>query len=108
MKKNLIFSAIAVIALLIPSNATAAKHNVRHEHKAKARTEMRLAHGKTAKVTHVKHMAHRPIMGARFDRRPVNGRFITLNRNRLWLADGILYRLITTPTGIVYVVVGYW
>ena len=99
MKTNFILSAFAALALLIPCNAAARKH----------RTEMRLAHHRPA--PHMRHMtrvAHRPGMGARFDRRPVHGRFVTMNRERLWLADGVLYRLVRTPHRTVYVVVGYW
>ena len=50
--------------------------------------------------------AYRPSMGARYVHRPV-GRFITHNRERLLLADGVLYREVRTPHGFVYIVVGY-
>jgi hypothetical protein len=108
MKTNFILSAFAALALLIPCNAAARDHR-RPGDMGKHRTEMRLAHHRPA--PHMRHMtrvAHRPGMGARFDRRPVHGRFVTMNRERLWLADGVLYRLVRTPHRTVYVVVGYW
>ena len=46
-------------------------------------------------------------MGSRFIHRPAYGRFITHNRERLLLADGVLYREVRTPNGFVYIVVGY-
>ena len=49
---------------------------------------------------------YRPSMEARYVHRPV-GRFITHNRERLLLADGVLYREVRTPHGFVYIVVGY-
>lgn len=108
MKTNFILSAIAALALLIPGNA-AARDNRHHGNMGKHRTEMRLAHNRPAPhMRHMKHVAHRPSMGARFNHRPVHGRFITMNRERLWLADGVLYRQVRTPHRTVYVVVGYW
>ena len=91
-----------MMAMLMPGNAAARDNKARPSGRdRKPRTEMRLAHNRPV-------VAHRPSMGARFDRRPVHGRFININRERLWLADGILYRAMNTPRGIVYVVVGYY
>ena len=53
------------------------------------------------------HIAHRPEVGKRFTHRPAGGKFIIINRERLWTANGVLYRMIPTRTGIVYVVAGY-
>ena len=95
MKTKVLLSAIATIALLMPSTAMASNHRHRHEAKPKPRIEHRM------------HVAHRPAIGKRFSHRPVNGKFIIVNRERLWTADGVLYRMISTRTGNVFVVVGY-
>ncbi|MBR5726648.1 MAG: hypothetical protein IKX56_07945 [Muribaculaceae bacterium] len=95
MKTKVLLSAIATIALLMPSTAMASNHRNRHEAKPKPRIEHRM------------HVAHRPAIGTRFSHRPVNGKFIIVNRERLWTADGVLYRMIPTRTGNVFVVVGY-
>ena len=95
MKTKILLSAIATIALLMPSTAMASNHKHRHEAKPKARIE------------HKMHVAHRPAIGTRFSHRPVNGKFIIVNRERLWTADGVLYRMISTRHGVVYVVKGY-
>ena len=87
-------SVIATIALLMPSTAMASNHKNRHEARPKARIEHRM------------HVAHRPAVGMRFSHRPVNGKFIIVNRERLWVADGVLYRMISTRTGTVFVVAG--
>ena len=96
MKTNILLSAIATIALLLPSTAMASNHN-KHRHEAKPK----------ARIEHRMHVAHRPAIGARFSHRPVSGKFIIVNRERLWTADGVLYRMISTRTGNVFVVVGY-
>ena len=95
MKTKVLLSAIATIALLMPSTAMASNHKHRHEAKPKARIEYRM------------HVAHRPAVGKRFSHRPVNGKFIIVNHERLWTVDGVLYRMIKTRTGTVFVVVGY-
>ena len=95
MKTKVLMSVIATIALLMPSTAMASNHKHRHEAKPKARIE------------HKMHVAHRPAVGMRFSHRPVNGKFIIVNRERLWVADGVLYRMISTRTGTVFVVAGY-
>ena len=95
MKTKILLSAIAAIALLVPSTATASNHKHRHEAKPKPRIERRM------------HVAHRPAIGTRFSHRPVKGTFIIINRERLWTANGVLYRMIPTRTGTVYVVTGY-
>ena len=60
---------------------------------------------------------HRPMMGARFVHRPMTGasfinypavgRYVTINRERLWLSDGVLYKVIRSRNTITYIVVGY-
>lgn len=95
MKTKVILSVFAAIALLMPSTAMASNHKHRHEAKPKARIEHRM------------HVAHRPAVGTRFSHRPVNGKFIIVNRERLWTADGVLYRMIQTRTGTIFVVAGY-
>ena len=88
-------SAIATIALLMPSTAMASNHKHRHEAKPKARIEHRM------------HIAHRPAVGTRFSHRPAKGKFIIVNRERLWTANGVLYRMVPTRKGTVFVVVGF-
>ena len=65
MKTKVLLSAIATIALLMPSTAVASNNKHRHEAKPKARIEHRM------------HVAHRPAVGKRFSHRPVNGKTIT-------------------------------
>ena len=88
-------SVIATIALLVPSTAMASNNKHRHEVRPKARIE------------HKMHIAHRPAIGTRLSHRPLHGKFIIVNRERLWTADGVLYRMIATRNGTVYVVAGY-
>ena len=53
------------------------------------------------------HVAHRPAIGTRFSHRPAKGKLIIVNRERMWTADGVLYRMIPSRRGTVYVVAGY-
>ena len=96
MKAKVLMSVIATIAVLMPSTAMASNHS-KHRHEAKPK----------ARIEHRMHVAHRPAVGTRFSHRPVNGKFIVINRERLWTADGVLYRMISTRTGTVFVVAGY-
>ncbi len=75
MKTKVLLSAIATIALLLPSTAMASNHKHRHEAKPKARIE--------------------------------HSKLIIINRERMWTADGVLYRMIPSRRGTVYVVIGY-
>ena len=95
MKTKALMTVIATIALLMPGTALASNHKKHHEVKPKHRIE------------HKMHVAHRPVIGTRFSHRPVNGKFIIVNRERMWTADGVLYRMIVTRTGTVFVVAGY-
>ena len=95
MKTKVLLSAIATIALLMPSTAMASNHKHRHVAKPKARIEHRM------------HIAHRPAVSTRFSHRPAKGKFIIVNRERLWTVDGVLYRMVPTRRGTVYVVVGF-
>ncbi len=107
MKTKVIISAIAALAMLMPGIAEARNSN-RPADSGKHRTEFRMAdkrHGKDLKP--MGHFDRRHAMGARFDRRPVHGRFVYINRERLWLADGVLYRVIPARHGNVYVVIGF-
>lgn len=107
MKTKVIISAIAAMAMMMPGIAEA-RNNHRPVDMGKHRTEVRLAHNHRS-VAHrpVAHLSHRPAMGTRFDRRPVHGRFVKVDRERLWLANGVLYRVLPARHGHVYVVVGY-
>lgn len=105
MKTKVIITSLAVMAMLMPAGAMARDSKSRPMNIPRHRTELRMvANRRPGMATRV---AHRPSIGARFERRPVHGRFININRERLWLADGILYRVMPTPHGVVYVVVGY-
>ena len=107
MKTKVIISAIAALAMLMPGIAEA-RNNNRPADSGKHRTEFRMAdkrHGKDLKP--MGHFDRRPAMGARLDRRPVHGRFVNINRERLWLADGVLYKIMNSPRGHVYVVIGF-
>ena len=105
MKTKVLLSVIATIALLMPSTAMAGTHKPRHEAKPKARIEhkMHVAHRPAVGM----HFSHRPVIGTRFTHRPVNGKFVIVKHERLWAVDGVLYRMIPTRHGYVYVVVGY-
>lgn len=104
MKAKVIFAAIAAVAMLMPGTAVA-QRGQRHDmgrkmHRMERRFDDR-HHGSRVLV------AHRPSIGARIAHRPAIGRFITLNRERLWLADGVLYRVVRSGNSIIYIVVGY-
>ena len=91
--------------MLVPS--TAAARDSKHRNDAGKRnhhTEFRMDKHQNGRMSY---MGHRHNVGTRFTHRPIHGRFVNINRERLWLADGILYREMRTPHGIVYIVVGY-
>ena len=94
------FIAVAVVALLMPISACATGRN----HHVRVVPKHHVVHHAPH---HVK-VTHRPSIGTRYIARPVNGRFVSHNRERLWLANGILYRVISTRHGYVYEVVGFW
>ena len=109
MKTKVIISAIAALAMLMPGIAEARNSN-RPADSGKHRTEFRMAdkrHGKDIRPMHKVGRHDRPIMGTRFDHRPINGRFVNINRERLWLANGVLYRVLPARHGNVYVVIGF-
>ena len=107
MKAKVLLSAIAALAMFVPSTAVARETGHRPDGgRRDHRTEFRMTDNRHHRVAPP--MAHRHSVGTRFSHRPINGRFINHNRERLWLADGILYRVINTPQGTVYIVVGYW
>ena len=105
MKAKVLITAFATVALLM-SGTTAAAKGVGHN-------DMRGKMHRTERHFDNRHIgpravvAHRPIMGARFVNRPIKGRFVTVNRERLWLADGVFYKVVRTGNRIVYIVVGY-
>ena len=107
MKTKVLISALATVAMLMGGTSSAAAQGVRRHDmggKMMHRTERHFDNrhfGKKAVIT------HRPMMGARFVNRPVFGRFITVDRERLLLADGVLYRVVRTGNSIIYIVVGY-
>lgn len=94
-------TALATLALLMPSIASARNSNPRPSDKRKPRTELRVVAHRPNPVS------HRPGLGARLIHRPVHGRLVTLKGERLWLANGVLYRMIPSRGDMVYVVVGY-
>ena len=112
MKTKVLISALATVAMLMGGTSSAAAQGVRRHDmggKMMHRTERHIDNrgmdrrhiGKGAVI------AHRPMMGARFVNRPAFGRFITVDRERLLLADGVLYRVVRTGNSIIYIVVGY-
>lgn len=119
MKAKVLISAVAALAMFVPSTAVA--RDFKHRTDAgnrKHRTELGMAHNghhnMAPTMGHRNHRVappmagHRHSVGTRFVHRPINGRFVHVNRERLWLADNILYRVVTTPHGTIYIVVGYW
>ena len=118
MKAKIIITAIAALAMLMPLNMEARNANRgASNHRVGNRTEMqhRQGHatnvGRHDRVQHhrgaVTHVGHRPAMGVRVHHRPSHGRFIMMNHERLWLAGGVLYRVISDGFNTVYIVVGY-
>ena len=99
MKTKLLITACAAAAMLMSGTSVATAQGVRHRD-----------------IGSHRHHVERRIDNRHFDRhpgprrfihRPAYGRFITHNRERLLLADGVLYREVRTPHGFVYIVVGY-
>ena len=118
MKTRIIITAVAALAMLMPlsmeargANRGASRERVNH------RTEMQHRNGHATRVGHHNkamhhpkvgvHVGHRPGMGARFTHRPSHGRFVMVNHERLWLAGGVLYRVVTNGFSSIYIVVGY-
>ena len=111
MKTKLLI-ALAALALLMPitANARGRDHNpprVAPRHHVQHPPRVAPRHHDNRPPRHHR-MVHRPAIGTRLVVCPVNGRFVNYNRERLWLADGVLYRVTPTRTGRIYVVVGYW
>jgi len=115
MKTKLLISALASVAMLIGGTSTATAQRVHRSDRGgyKHNIERRFDNRHFDRNHGPRHFdkrfgrVHRPIMGTRFINRPAYGRFITHNRERLLLADGVLYKMIRTRNGLVYVVVGY-
>ena len=120
MKTNILITALAAVALLVPGTAQArqqfktgrVQQQHRIEHRMAGRAHQGVAHVSRHGMVPVRHMAtavHRHAIGTRFFHRPLHGRYVNWNRERVWLADGIIYRLVNLPgRGVAYVVVGYW
>lgn len=106
MKTKVIISAVAALAMMMPGVAEARSNN-RPAEGGKHRTEFRMADKRHGKEVRPMHKHARPVMGARFDHRPVHGRFVTINREHLWLAGGVLYRIVPARHGHDYIVVGF-
>lgn len=115
MKTKLLITACAAVAMLMSGTSVATAQGVRRHDMGGNRHHMerRIDNRHFDRHPGPRHFdkkirhAHRPIMGSRFIHRPAYGRFIIHNRERLLLADGVLYREVRTPHGFVYIVVGY-
>lgn len=118
MKTKIIITAIAALAMLMPLSMEArSTHRGATGQRVGHRTEMQHRQGHATNVGHRHqvvhrhganaHMRHRPAMGARFHHRPAYGRFVMMNHERLWLAGGVLYRVVSNGYNTVYIVVGY-
>ena len=124
MKTKLLITACAAAAMLMSGTSVATAQGVRHRDIGSHRhhVERRIDNRHFDRHPGPRHFdrhpgprhfdkrirhAYRPVMGSRFIHRPAYGRFITHNRERLLLADGVLYREVRTPNGFVYIVVGY-
>lgn len=110
MKTRLLITAFATVAMLMGGTSSAAAQGFRgHDRGGKMhRMENRFdKHRSGPSHFDNRFVTHRPSMGARFMHRPSLGRFVTIDRERLLLADGVLYREVRTPNGFVYIVVGY-
>jgi hypothetical protein len=115
MKTKLLITAFAAAAMLMSGTSAATAQGVRRHDMRGTRPHMERRfdnrhfdkrHPGPRHIDQRFRPAYRPSMGARYVHRPV-GRFITHNRERLLLADGVLYREVRTPSGLVYIVVGY-
>jgi hypothetical protein len=111
MKTKLLITAFAAAAMLMSGTSAATAQGVRRHDMGgnKQHMERRFDSRKPGPSHFGKKNgpAHRPVIGARFNHRPAFGRFITHNRERLLLVDGVLYREVRTVNGIAYIVVGY-
>ena len=103
MKARVIIAAVATLAMLMPC-AASAQRNQRHSGGKMTRIERTFDNRHMGKKAI---FAKRPNMGARFMKRPAFGQFVNMNRERLWLADGVLYRVIRSGNTLIYIVVGY-
>lgn len=110
MKAKVLITAFATVALLMSGTTAAAKVVGHNDMRGKMHRTERHFDNRHFDDRHFGSrgvVAHRPIMGARFVNRPIKGRFVTVNRERLWLADGVFYKVVRTGNRIVYIVVGY-
>ena len=115
MKTKLLITACAAVAMLMSGTSTATAQGVRRHDMRGPRHHMerRIDNRHFDRHPGPRHIdqrfrpVYRPSMGARYVHRPAYGRFITHNRERLLLADGVLYREVRTPSGLAYIVVGY-
>lgn len=110
MKTKVILSAIAALAMLMPGTAEA-RNNKRPADNGKPRSEYRMDYVRPNREMREMRKpgspARRPALGMRIDHRPKHGRYVTINHERLWLANGVLYRIIRTTYGYDYIVIGY-
>lgn len=113
MKTKVLVSALATVAMLIGGTSSAIAKEFRGHDMGgkKPRVENRFDKH-SARSGHfdkrfVTHRSHRPGVGARFIDRPIFGRFVTIDRDRFWLADGVLYRVVRSGNSTIYIVVGY-
>ena len=116
MRTKLLITAFAAAAMLMSGTSAATAQGVRRhdmggnrQHMERRIDNRHFDHRHPGPSHFGKKMgpAHRPVIGARFNHRPAFGRFITHNRERLLLVDGVLYREVRTVNGIAYIVVGY-
>ena len=108
--KRFIITMVTLQAMMIgacnmsaASGAQAIRNNRHHD----VRVE-RVVRGSDHRINdrYVRHHS-RPAMGMRVAVRPLGGKYCYVKGERLWLADGILYRIAYTNRGTFYTVVGY-
>ena len=115
MKTKLLITACAAVAMLMSGTSVATAQGVRRHDMGGPRHHMerRIDNRHFDRHPGPRHIdqrfgrVHRPVIGTRYIHRPAYGRFITHNREHLFLSNGVLYREVRTPHGFVYIVVGY-
>lgn len=106
MKKFILTAAMMTALVLMPATAQA-RNNFSTDRRANNIVRVDNRKGHKVDVHRNKHRV-RPAHGTRFSARPIGGKYYTHRGERLWLADGVLYKEIRLATGTkAFVVVGY-
>ena len=110
MKRFFITSVILQAMLIAACTASAqGASGYRHDNRGRDTRNERVTngrHGSDQRGGTTVHR-HRPAKGTKYTNRPIRGQYCYVKGERLWLADGVFYRIAYTNRGTVYIVVGY-